>query len=95
MDASDRADAINEVKILSSFDHPNVVQYFDSFLDGHTLNIVMEYCENGDLSQLLKRRGGNLLDEKEVVRMLTQMCLGLYRKLRSSLCPLLSTFKTF
>lgn len=48
--------AYNEVKILYEIMSPFVVTYYDSFIDGGTLNLVMEYCDLGDLQQALKRQ---------------------------------------
>lgn len=39
-----KADAINEVTILSKLDHIHIVKYYDSFIDREYLNIIMEYC---------------------------------------------------
>jgi serine/threonine protein kinase len=47
--------AINEVKLLSRMDNAHVVQYFDSFIDEGALHIVMEFCDKGDLSHMMKR----------------------------------------
>lgn len=44
-----------QVRIMASLDHPNVVRYYDSFLEKNMLNIVMEYCEEGDLQMFLKK----------------------------------------
>ncbi|KAF5840663.1 hypothetical protein DUNSADRAFT_15906 [Dunaliella salina] len=38
-----------EVEILSSLDHPNIVQYYESFADGPYLYIVMELVEGSSL----------------------------------------------
>jgi serine/threonine protein kinase len=48
-------EAINEVTILARMDSPHIVQYFDSFVEDDTLHIVMEFCNRGDLSGLLKQ----------------------------------------
>ena len=47
----ERENAVNEVRILASVDHPNVVQYRDVFVDqpSNSLCIVMEFADNGDL----------------------------------------------
>jgi len=54
MNKAMKADAINEVTILSKLNHPNIVKYHDSFIDKNFLNIIMEYCSGGDLSYVLK-----------------------------------------
>lgn len=50
MNSRMKADAINEVTILAKLNHPHIVKYFDSFIDRNLLNIVMEYCEGGDVN---------------------------------------------
>ena len=47
--------AINEVTILSQLESPFVVHYFDSFIAGESLHLVMEYCNKGDLQGLIKK----------------------------------------
>ena len=54
MDRRQQQDAINEVKILASLDSPYVVKYYDSFIEKKNLNIIMEFCEKGDLAHYLK-----------------------------------------
>ena len=49
-------DSLHEVNILSSLNCPYIVKYYDSFVENSTLHIVMEYCEKGDLSQILKKQ---------------------------------------
>lgn len=66
-----------EVKVLASLSHPNIVKYFDSFEDTTKLQIVMEWCQGGDLSKYLKRRQGELLEEEEIMRMFVQIAVAL------------------
>jgi serine/threonine protein kinase len=43
-----------ELKLLKDFRHPNIVAFRDSFIDKNgSLNIVMPYCEGGDLHNLI------------------------------------------
>ena len=42
--------AIQEVKILKLAKHPNIVRYFDSFLENGSLKIIMEFADQGTLS---------------------------------------------
>ena len=59
--------ALNEIRILSSVEHDNVIAYKDAFIDDYenVLCIVMELAEGGDLRQMMNN-GYNLLgiDEK-------------------------------
>ena len=41
---------------MKSLTHPNIVKYEDSFIEDGILIIIMEYCEEGDLSHHLKRQ---------------------------------------
>ena len=56
MSRKEQEAAINEVRILASLDSPYVIKYYDSFIDGDSLNIVMELAEHGNLSTFLKVR---------------------------------------
>jgi len=41
----EKRDAQNEIDILSILNHPNIVSYYNHFLDGSTLLIEMEYAD--------------------------------------------------
>ena len=41
---------------MSNLDHPNVIKYHTSFLDGNNLYILMEYAQKGDLYKILKEQ---------------------------------------
>jgi NIMA (never in mitosis gene a)-related kinase len=47
----EKENALNEVRILASIDHPNIVSYKETFLDEGTnhLCIILEYASGGDL----------------------------------------------
>jgi len=40
---------MEEIRLLSEVDHPNIVKYLEHFESEKYLYIVMEYCPNGDL----------------------------------------------
>nr|CCA14225.1 protein kinase putative [Albugo laibachii Nc14] len=48
--------ADNEVVLLKSLYHVNIVRFYDHFMLGDELNIVMEYSDGGNLRQLIKLR---------------------------------------
>eukprot|EP00959_Pyramimonas_sp_CCMP1952_P416195 8720094-Pyramimonas_sp.AAC.1 len=50
----DRADAVNEIRLLASVTHEHVVGYHEAFVDGNRLCIVMEYAPHGDLSRAIR-----------------------------------------
>lgn len=47
LNASERQLAINEIKVLSMLNHPNIISYFDSFEEDGVLMIEMEYADGG------------------------------------------------
>lgn len=57
----EKENALNEVRILASIRHPNIVSYKEAFIDLNsnslwyilflTNSIIMEYADNGDLFQ--------------------------------------------
>jgi serine/threonine protein kinase len=55
-----------EVKAMAALSSPYLVKILDAFEETNYQYIVMEYCENGNLRDFLKRRekAGNPLSEK-------------------------------
>lgn len=53
----EKENALNEVRILASIDHPNIVSYKNAFIDevSSSLCIIMEYAEEGDLYQKIEQ----------------------------------------
>ena len=49
----EKENALNEVRILASIDHPNVIAYKDAFIDepSSSLCLIMEFADNGDVFQ--------------------------------------------
>ena len=45
MTKEERIAALNEVKVLSILNHPNIIKYYENFLEQAGLMIVMEYAE--------------------------------------------------
>ncbi|UJR27704.1 hypothetical protein I4U23_008981 [Adineta vaga] len=72
------AAAEREAQLLSSLKHPNIVSYIESFRSrDHHLNIVMAFCEGGDLYTKLKYRKKQLLDEAQIIEWFIQITLAL------------------
>ncbi len=77
----EQTEAINEVQILAQLKSPYVVRYFDSFIDKDSLHIVMEFCNRGDLQNLLKKaKEKNVpgLKDNVIWNICLQVILGLY-----------------
>ena len=73
---------LNDIKLLSSLNHPNIIQFKESFFDkpSNTLNLVMESANNGNLSNkinlaIIKKMS---LEECIIWDVLTQILHGLY-----------------
>ena len=52
----EKESALNEVRLLYSLNNPNIIFYYDGFYDEPTrsLNIIMEFAEDGDISGKIK-----------------------------------------
>ena len=77
----EKQNSFNEVRLLASFSHPNIIRYKEAFFDekSSTLNIVMEYADDGDLSTKIKN---NLkrhvqFDENTIWNILIQILEGI------------------
>mmetsp|Transcript_10587 Transcript_10587/g.7459 ORF Transcript_10587/g.7459 Transcript_10587/m.7459 type:complete len:107 (+) Transcript_10587:128-448(+) len=49
----------NEVQILLTLDHPNIVKFYESYEEQPYFYIVMQYCSGGELEQRLVTKGEN------------------------------------
>ena len=68
-----------ESKVLAKINSTYVVKHFESFIEKNKLIIVMEYCEQGDLSKLIQRQRlkKKPFEEKLIWQYFLQICLGL------------------
>ncbi len=65
MNQKDRENTENEVRLLQKLRHSNIVSYKDSFMDrDQYLNIVMVYCEGGDMYNKIKSCKGKNFSEQ-------------------------------
>ena len=75
----------SEVEILKKLeDHPRVIKFIDCFhyeKDQNIFCIVLEWAENGDLKDHLKKQGGQLA-EFEVSRIVSQIVEGRFQDFR-------------
>ena len=55
MSMNQRRESVLEATIMSKVKCQFVVKYMDSFVKKDSINILMEYCEGGDLSKYLKK----------------------------------------
>ena len=75
----EKKDVNDEAKFLSKIKSKYVVKYCDSFEYDNKLNIIMEFCENGDLRELIEKqkRLKKKLDEDEIFRIFIKILLGI------------------
>ena len=77
----EKLNSFNEVRILASIEHKNIIGYKEAFFDdkSKTLNIVMEYADGGDLNTKIKETKQKKLyfDEKQIWSTLIQILQGL------------------
>ena len=58
LNKKEQENSVNEVRLLASISHPNVIGYKEAFLDekNNTLNIIMEYADDGDLQAKINKK---------------------------------------
>ena len=47
MSKKERDEALNEIKVLSALNHPNIIRYRESFVEKTYIAIIMAYAEGG------------------------------------------------
>jgi NIMA (never in mitosis gene a)-related kinase len=67
-----------EIELLAELESPYIVTYYDSFIENTMINIIMEYCQHGDLQSFIKRQNGKPLIENMIWKIFIQICLGVY-----------------
>ncbi len=81
LNKKEQENSLNEVRILASISHPNIIGYKEAFFDddSKTLNMVMEYADDGDLETKIQKHIKNKtnLSENELWSYLIQMVQGL------------------
>lgn len=75
MTKEERNLALNEVEVLASLNHPNIIKYMDSFEREGSLIIIMEYANAGNLGQLIasKRTKKETFTEKSILQIIYQI----------------------
>jgi NIMA (never in mitosis gene a)-related kinase len=58
LSSKEKENALNEVRILASINHPNVIGYKEAFFEDSTncLCIVMENADGGDILQMITKK---------------------------------------
>lgn len=84
----ERDAAVREAKLLQQLKHEHIVAYVSSFKDRASLCIVTEYCDSGDLSDVLEKQRGRALPEDQIVNWFGQICRALKVQLSHYINPI-------
>jgi len=81
LNKTERSNALNEIRLMASVKHPNIIEYKESFIDEgtQTLCLIMEYADDGDLDKKLEehKKLKTSFSAKQVISIISQMVLGL------------------
>ena len=77
LNPSEIKDVKLEANLLSQIKSTYVVKYLDSFEENNNLNIVMEYCDGGDLEKLINDKKKFPLEEDLIWKLFIQIAIGL------------------
>ena len=65
---------VNEILVMRDSNHPNVVNFIDSFLHKNVLWVVMEFMEGGSLTEVVT---ATIMTEKQMAAICKEVLLGL------------------
>jgi len=66
---------VNEILVMRESQHPNIVNYLDSFLVSEELWVVMEYMDGGPLTDVIER---NTINETQIATICLETLKGLH-----------------
>ncbi len=81
LSTKEKENALNEIRILASINHPNIISYKEAFYDNekHSLYIIMEYADNKDLEYKIneKYKTKTFFIENEIIATFKKIVYGL------------------
>ncbi|CAL6090123.1 Kinase [Hexamita inflata] len=79
MNQQSRELQLNEIRILASIYHPNILSFYETFVQDGKLHIVLEYADGGDLHSEIDQRikAKQYFQEEEILSILIQCLCGL------------------
>jgi len=79
MSDKEKENTMKEVEVMAKIVQPNVVGYFESFVEDGSLHIAMEYADGGSLQRQWKKaqEAGIHFSEKQILHWCAQIVLAL------------------
>lgn len=65
-----------EINILSKCKNQNVIKLYESFIENGEYHLVLEFCNGGDVEQLMKTKKNNVFSETEAISYMRQILNG-------------------
>uniref|UniRef100_A0A8D0BTY7 Serine/threonine-protein kinase Nek11 n=1 Tax=Salvator merianae TaxID=96440 RepID=A0A8D0BTY7_SALMN len=67
-----------EAQLLARLDHPAIVKFYNSFVEGDSFCIITEYCEGQDLDFKIQeyKEAGKVFAESQIIEWFIQLLLG-------------------
>ncbi|XP_059098247.1 serine/threonine-protein kinase Nek8-like isoform X1 [Tigriopus californicus] len=77
MTKNDRLATMNEVRILALLDHPNIIEYYENFIQDQAMMIVMEFAAGGTLHDLIEKQANaeEYMEEAEIAHLFAQIIM--------------------
>ncbi|KAL0383584.1 UNVERIFIED_CONTAM: Serine/threonine-protein kinase Nek6 [Sesamum calycinum] len=70
--------AYQEMNLIAKLRHPYILEYKDVWVDkGSCICIVTDYCEVGNISQIMRKTRGGYFPEEKLCKWLTQLLLAI------------------
>ena len=77
MSYQEKKDAQKETVIHKTLSNPYIVRYMAHFMESKKINIILEYCDGGDLGKYLKLQMGKNLKEPKIWNFFIQAWIGM------------------